>query len=697
MDLAANFIQNAKNFGHEPLLVLPSGEVLDLSTGYIPLLSTFTHEDKAAKGLRKGKTGDDKDAPVHYSALELVRDNKCLLLTGESGSGKTTFAKHLCHRFVGENPLVLEEGMPLIRNESGDAHPEVWEKPALLPCYFPIEDASDFEKIVEETIPQLLEHVSQRDSRGLLIVLDDVDHAGSNTERLIADLISLVVSAAGEENRVVMLGDAKSLASLELPIQVAKHSLSPLLLEQRMLFCQRHLHRDLDRMSIVTGLAAADPSIFALALQAGYPGESAEATIDAWLAAVVTDDSQAQELQQSALDSVLKRLGLPWSPVERIVGFGTPALYAISKTRSLLAARYLATEDPQATAAILSSDSREASEIVGSVIARTTDPAELDKLAASLLRSPELHAQRAAILLAEHDLPTVDLRERVLHLNLAVLEEGKMKLPDRLAASIALSRLGDARDLVALQSVPLSRLTMGSPEHPNSEPVHGAVVRPFAIGRYPVTVREYKKFIQETDRDWSSPEQNDAARQNVPATDLTWYDAVAHCEWLTKVWRQSGRLPNDQRVRLPTEPEWELAARGELGIVGTGCNVYAWGAGWKTDACNSEELGLDQPCAVGVFAGGASPFQCHDMAGNVWEWCSTLWGENMAEPSYKFPYNSNDGREDIEATGSVRRVLRGGCFSSGKLKANCTYRGSLEANGRWRGNGFRIVVASGTE
>ncbi|GIZ44031.1 hypothetical protein CKM354_000724000 [Cercospora kikuchii] len=691
MDIVADCIQRAKGFGHEPLLVLPSGEVLDLVTGYIPLLSTFTHEDKAAKGLRKAKTSDNKDAPVQYSALELVRDNKFLLLPGESGSGKTTFAKFLCHRFVVEDPLVLEEEFPLVRNESGDARPEVWEQPALLPCYFAIADAGDFEKIVEETVPQLLEHASQRDSRGLLIILDDVDHAGGSTKRLIADFISLVVSAVGKENRVVMLGDAKSLASLELPIQAAKHNLSPFLVTQRRSFCQKHLEMTVDRTNVPTGLAAANPSIFALALQAGHFGDTAEATIDAWLATVVIDDSHAQNFQQAALDDVLERLELSRSPAEPIVGFRTPALYAVSTTRSLLAARYLATQDPQATAAILSSDSREASDIVSSIIARRTDPEGFNRLAISLLGSPKLQAQRAALLLA--DLPTVDLRERVWHLNLAVLQEGMMELPDRLAASVALSRLGDPRDLMALQSVPLSNFVMGSPEHPNSQPAHEVVARPFAIGTYPVTVREYKKFVQETSRDWSSPEQNNAARQNVPATDLTWYDAVAYCEWLTKVWHQSGRISNGQTVRLPTEPEWELAARGNLGVVGTGCNVYPWGAGWKTDACNSEELGLNQPCAVGVFPGGASPFQCHDMTGNIWEWCSTLWGENMTEPSYKFPYNANDGREDLEAPGSVRRVLRGGCFSSGKLKANCTYRGSLEANGRWRGNGFRIVVA----
>ena len=69
-----------------------------------------------------------------------------------------------------------------------------------------------------------------------------------------------------------------------------------------------------------------------------------------------------------------------------------------------------------------------------------------------------------------------------------------------------------------------------------------------------------------------------------------------------------------------------------------------------------------------------------------------LWGDDMATPSFAYPY-ANDGREAETADPSVRRVLRGGCFSSGATKACCTYRGSLEPNGRWRGNGFRIVVS----
>jgi iron(II)-dependent oxidoreductase len=82
------------------------------------------------------------------------------------------------------------------------------------------------------------------------------------------------------------------------------------------------------------------------------------------------------------------------------------------------------------------------------------------------------------------------------------------------------------------------------------------------------------------------------------------------------------------------------------------------------------------------------------MAGQIWEWATTLWGADMATPHFKYPYR-NDGREALDAGSSIRRVLRGGCFSSGKLKACCTYRGSLEPDGFWRGNGFRIAVSKG--
>jgi iron(II)-dependent oxidoreductase len=64
----------------------------------------------------------------------------------------------------------------------------------------------------------------------------------------------------------------------------------------------------------------------------------------------------------------------------------------------------------------------------------------------------------------------------------------------------------------------------------------------------------------------------------------------------------------------------------------------------------------------------------------------------MSAPSFQHPYRNDDGRQNLNAAPFIRRVLRGGCFSRGKLKACCTYRGSLEPDGFWRGNGFRVVV-----
>lgn len=255
-----------------------------------------------------------------------------------------------------------------------------------------------------------------------------------------------------------------------------------------------------------------------------------------------------------------------------------------------------------------------------------------------------------------------------------------------------MSRSGDPRDLAALATVPASTVTLGSNTHVNSQATHELSVDTFHIGIYPVTVQRYTTFTNTTDRQWISPDAHEPDKRNFPATDLTWHDAVAYCKWLTSRWQADGRITADEEVRLPSEPEWEKAASGGRNTHDVPECLYPWGMQWLLDASNCEETGLNQPCAVGLFPKGQSPYGCHDMAGNIWEWCTTLWGEDMATPSFAYPWQ-DDGREAPDAAPSMRRVLRGGCFSSGRLKANCAYRGSLEPAGHWRGNGFRIVVA----
>jgi len=239
--------------------------------------------------------------------------------------------------------------------------------------------------------------------------------------------------------------------------------------------------------------------------------------------------------------------------------------------------------------------------------------------------------------------------------------------------------------------VPAGWVTMGCASNPNSAPLHRLPLAGFRIGAYPVTNARYAAFVAATGRAWLSTDGHLPERANRPATDLTWHDARAFCAWLTPLWRRAGRIAPDTMLRLPTEPEWERAARGDRPAPPTGF-VHPWGETWDDDRVNGETTGLNDSCAVGLFPRGRSPWGCEDMAGQVWEWCSTLWGEDMARPDFAYPWR-DDGREARDAPDRVRRVLRGGCFSSGPAKANVAYRGSLEANGFWRGNGFRIVAS----
>jgi hypothetical protein len=123
---------------------------------------------------------------------------------------------------------------------------------------------------------------------------------------------------------------------------------------------------------------------------------------------------------------------------------------------------------------------------------------------------------------------------------------------------------------------------------------------------------------------------DDPTRVNHPVTVISWKQAVAYCRWAGK--------------RLPTEAEWEKAARGTDG------RQYPWGNRYEADRVNAGYT--DGTTAVGSYPLGGSPYGVMDMAGNVWEWTSSLY-----KP---YPYDPNDGREDQDARGA--RVNRGGTW-----------------------------------
>jgi formylglycine-generating enzyme required for sulfatase activity len=195
---------------------------------------------------------------------------------------------------------------------------------------------------------------------------------------------------------------------------------------------------------------------------------------------------------------------------------------------------------------------------------------------------------------------------------------------------------------------------------------------------------------------------------NHPVVGVTWYEALAFTYWLTErlcesanqrvgeaaggaereMWEglTAGRLV----VRLPSEAEWEKGGRG--GAQG-GARRYPWGDEPDPERANYYDTGIGSTSAVGCFPGGASPYGCLDMAGNVWEWTSSLWGEDVMKPEFKYPYDPTDGRENLEAGDHVCRVLRGGAFYDGEWFSRCALRNWSGPDFRLRLFGFRVVAA----
>jgi formylglycine-generating enzyme required for sulfatase activity len=198
----------------------------------------------------------------------------------------------------------------------------------------------------------------------------------------------------------------------------------------------------------------------------------------------------------------------------------------------------------------------------------------------------------------------------------------------------------------------------------------------YYIARYPVTQAEYAAFVAATDRavpyrddEFSQPYAWDRQgrtpppdKADHPVVLVSWYDAQAYCEWLGG--------------RLPTEAEWEKAARG------TQQREWPWGNVWQPGRCNSRETNLGGTSAVGRFSPlGDSSHGVGDMAGNVWEWCSSLY--------LPYPYQARDGREDLAAEGP--RAMRGGAFGLRRNKVRCAFRNQAPPDDYGFTIGFRVV------
>jgi len=167
-----------------------------------------------------------------------------------------------------------------------------------------------------------------------------------------------------------------------------------------------------------------------------------------------------------------------------------------------------------------------------------------------------------------------------------------------------------------------------------------------------------------------------------------WYEAVAFCRWLqeqiaNRTWQVwlNGQVkacrvePQNVTIRLPSEAEWEKAARGTDG------RRFPWGPEADPNRANYDHTGIGTTSAVGCFPGGASPYGVEDLSGNVWERCATKW-----EDDYR------DYKGDNSLEGHAIRVLRGGSFASGHRYVRCGARFVYNPDFRYRDIGFRVVA-----
>jgi formylglycine-generating enzyme required for sulfatase activity len=310
----------------------------------------------------------------------------------------------------------------------------------------------------------------------------------------------------------------------------------------------------------------------------------------------------------------------------------------------------------------------------------------------------------------------MELMDRVPNRLTELLRLGRLSPVERVEAGNVLGKLGDPRfrsdawylpdeQLMGFVEVPAGSFLMGSDKTKDPDalehemPQHRIDLQSFFMARYPVTVAQFRAFVENSGY---RPKNQNSLRgiDNHPVVWVSWHDAMAYCRWLTDRLREWEGTPESLatllrqkkwRIRLPSEAEWEKAARGEDG------RIYPWDGKAEPDRANYHRTGIGDSSPVGCFPRGESPFGCFDMAGNVWDWTRSLWGRDFEKPDYKYPYDPNDrDRENEGAVDEVARVLRGGAFYLTADLVRCAFRYWHYPDYRYWHLGFRCVCAPNT-
>jgi len=362
-----------------------------------------------------------------------------------------------------------------------------------------------------------------------------------------------------------------------------------------------------------------------------------------------------------------------------------------------------------------------------------------------------------------------ELLNRVCQRLVALLRESRLSPVERASAGRTLARLGDPRpEATTIEGmefccVPAGPFWMGEGKEAH---LNETLTELYWIGRYPVTNAQFSEFVEAggygEPKYWTEAQQagfwteegfgvapekhpyreafadldvelwaDERPRQapydygepynlsNHPVVGVTWYECLAFTRWLTGALAEARSLPDGWTVRLPSESEWEKAARGGADVPRRPLTVdlsgltapvvpsvsnprpqraYPWGQDDDSDRIDSnrlnyDETGIKSTSVVGCFPQGPSPYACEDMAGNVWEWTRSLWGEQSFEASFAYPYDPTDGREEPAAASQTPRVLRGGAFFNDPVGVRCACRARDGPINRYNGVGFRLLLS----
>jgi formylglycine-generating enzyme required for sulfatase activity len=240
-------------------------------------------------------------------------------------------------------------------------------------------------------------------------------------------------------------------------------------------------------------------------------------------------------------------------------------------------------------------------------------------------------------------------------------------------------------ELLGFVEIPGGPFTMGTDvkidaQSFDNERWQGSVDVPaFHIGRFEVTVAQFKAFVDASG--FKVDPQALKGPPNHPVAFVSWPDALAYCRWLERGMRESPATPerlraalkDGWRVSLPTEAEWEKAARG------TDRRIYPWGSEPRKDRANFESNGTTP---VGQFPCPECPYGLLDMSGNVWEWTRS--------PYQAYPYDPTDDRQNLEV--NALWVMRGGSFADPARTVRAATRGGADPGARRPFIGFRLAI-----